>query len=68
MAASDKHKCAISDCSRKIARTMLMCKPHWAQVPKPLQNRVWTTYRFNGVLSEEYWEAREAAIHSVEVS
>jgi len=60
------HECAISDCNKTVPRTMLMCKQHWYMVPKELRDQVWHTYRTAGVLSDEYWEAREAAIHSVE--
>lgn len=63
-----KYVCAISDCEKVIPRTRLMCKRHWFQVPISLRNAVWDTYRRCGVLSEEYWEAREAAIHAVEVA
>lgn len=49
---------------------MLMCKPHWFQVPRELRDRVWSTYRAyrsdDGSLLD-YVEARDAAIHAVEV-
>ena len=28
-----------------VEREMLMCKPHWLKVPKPIQLDVWDTYR-----------------------
>lgn len=57
-------------CEKSISRTMLMCKPHWFQVPRELRDRVWSTYRAyrsdDGSLLD-YVEARDAAIHAVEV-
>jgi hypothetical protein len=60
--------CPISDCNKGIPRTRLMCKPHWYRVPKEIRDRVWDTYRNDGVFSEAYMEARDAAIHAVEVA
>lgn len=39
-----------------------MCRPHWYSVPKLLRDEVWDSYRRDGVLSERYLEARDAAI------
>lgn len=60
--------CAVSDCDKTIPRSMLMCRSHWFSVPKVLRDQVWDTYHRNGVLSDKYWDAREAAIHSVEIT
>lgn len=42
-----------------------MCGWHWKRVPEELRKRVWRTFKHDGVLSEEYQEARDAAIESV---
>jgi hypothetical protein len=57
--------CAVPKCGREIAPHLLMCRWHWFAVPKPLRDEVWRTYREEGVTSENYWEARDAAIGSV---
>jgi hypothetical protein len=59
-----RHECAVDGCGELISRQLLMCAPHWRQVPKPLQNRVYNTWRGGG--AAEYLAAREAAIDSVE--
>ena len=39
------HPCPVSGCSRNVAAHMLMCRPHWYQVPLPLRNAVWAAWR-----------------------
>lgn len=46
----------------------LMCKPHWYSVPKQLRDELWDAYRNQGVLSEEYGEARDKCIQVAEES
>ena len=43
-----------------------MCRAHWYKVPKELRDAVWKAYNGPGVLSEEYGEARSAAIAAAE--
>lgn len=66
MVMADLRECPIEGCTEKHTRTKLMCRLHWYEVPKELRDRVWSTYRNEGVFSEEYQEARDAAIASVE--
>lgn len=60
-------ECPIEGCPTKHPTKMLMCKPHWYSVPAELRQKVWATYdRGRGILTEEYSEARDAAIHAAE--
>lgn len=43
-----------------------MCLHHWRTVPAPLRSEVWRTYRDLGILSDEYHDARDAAIAAAE--
>lgn len=40
-----KHRCHALGCVRPCRPEHLMCRAHWARVPKPLQAAVWATYR-----------------------
>jgi len=68
---TELHVCAVEGCGEVIPMGMLMCRPHWYQVPKALRDRVWETWnavRRGGVKGETwpaYEEARDAAIASV---
>lgn len=48
---------------------MLMCKPHWLMVPKPLRRLVWQLYRAGQEIRKdptaEYLEAAGRAIDAV---
>ena len=37
--------CCVPKCKSTIANTMLMCKPHWFQVSKPVRNQIWKFYK-----------------------
>lgn len=37
--------CPITGCSEQIDPSRLMCRQHWYQVPKPLRNHIWSTWR-----------------------
>ncbi len=54
------HTCYWTGCERSIPGAMLMCRPHWFSVPKPLRDRVWENYRsgqeVDGELSNGYVE------------
>ena len=39
------HHCAALDCAAKIPRKMLMCKPHWYALPKPMRDAIWSNYQ-----------------------
>jgi hypothetical protein len=57
--------CPVPGCATQHKRSLLMCGWHWKLVPKHLRDAVWRTYKQDGVFSEEYLEARDAAIESV---
>lgn len=59
------HRCAIPRCPEKIGPALLMCRDHWYEVPKDLRDEVWAQYRAEGVWSERYMAARDAAIESI---
>lgn len=62
------HDCPIDGCDKSVPSHILMCKKHWSQVPRDLQREVYRTYaRGMGVASEEYAEARSAAVAEVEL-
>ncbi len=39
------HRCRIPGCRTRVGADRLMCRPHWHQVPKPLRDRIWVTWR-----------------------
>lgn len=59
------NECPVDGCSTRHPTDMLMCKRHWWTVPQALRDAVWRTYREEGVFSEAYMAARDAAIASV---
>lgn len=38
------HVCHVCQCEAKVPPRMLMCRRHWAQVPKELQDAVYATF------------------------
>lgn len=38
------HTCHARGCATRVPPEMLMCKPHWAKVPLPIQRAVWRAY------------------------
>lgn len=57
-------KCEAPDCGRMISHDLLMCGPHWRQVPDEIQREVYTTWgavRRKGV-SRATWIPYLAAI------
>jgi hypothetical protein len=62
------HQCPIDGCDVQVPPHLLMCRSHWRRVPKELQRRVYDTYaNGTGLMTEEYEEARSAAIAAVEM-
>lgn len=63
--------CPITSCRAQIRANHLMCYPHWKLVPRPLQMRVYATYKRGqenqgiGAASPEYVEAMAEAIRLV---
>lgn len=37
------HKCAADGCKREISLAYLMCRKHWAKVPRKLQKAIYRT-------------------------
>ena len=61
-----QRECPIDGCTRTHPNNRLMCKMHWYMVPKGLRDELWDAYRQQGVLSEEYGEARDKCIAAAE--
>lgn len=57
--------CPVTGCSTRIPRHLFMCGKHWRRVPPQLQEAILDTYRA-GVVTQEYLDARRAAIAAVE--
>jgi hypothetical protein len=38
------HECPAMGCTRAVSLSMLMCRPHWYMVPKPLRDAVWAAW------------------------
>jgi hypothetical protein len=38
------HECPAEGCTRTVNVSMLLCRPHWFMVPRPLRNAVWVTW------------------------
>jgi hypothetical protein len=60
--SKEMHPCAVPTCERRCSLDYLMCRPHWASVPKGLQNQIWNTWQVD---PEGYDEAVEAALAHV---
>lgn len=58
----DSHECPKNGCDRRVPFHMLACRAHWYQVPKPIRDAVWRTYRDPGMGSPEHGAAIRAAI------
>lgn len=58
------HTCHWPGCTRQVPPAMWGCKTHWFKLPKPLRDRVWSTYRPGQeetmTPSQAYLEAAEA--------
>lgn len=54
------HECPKDGCSRRVSRSQLACKAHWAWVSPPVQREVYAAYRSGDV--GRHVAAMEAAI------
>lgn len=65
-----EHSCAATGCRAQIPLKLLMCRPHWAQVPRALKRAVWDSYRpgqeLEGEIGANYLRAMMAAIAAVD--
>jgi hypothetical protein len=60
------HICPGPACTVHVADHMLMCRPHWYQVPRMLRSAVWAAWDGGyGAGSDEHMEAMRAAIESL---
>jgi hypothetical protein len=60
------HKCPGPGCTARVADHMLMCRPHWYQVPRALRNDVWAAWDNGmGAGTIEHTEAITAAIDAL---
>ena len=63
------HECHAIGCKVAVPPKMLMCLRHWRMVPRPLQQRVWETYRPGQEAtkdpSQEYMTEHLAAVAAV---
>ncbi|MEI6417478.1 MAG: hypothetical protein WCO82_00275 [Sphingomonadales bacterium] len=37
--------CAAPGCDQQAKPGQLMCRPHWFQVPKPIRDAIWSTWK-----------------------
>jgi len=57
------HLCPAAGCHRHVSPDRLMCRPHWYQVPRPLRDAVWATWRCGaGTGTPEHTDAILAAV------
>lgn len=60
------HRCPIEGCTHQLPTHILMCKPHWAMVPKHVQQRVYKAWNGGAVQNiQDYLTAKNEAINSV---
>lgn len=63
------HTCHATGCQIEVPPAMLMCRPHWAKVPKPLQRQVWANYQPGQEITKtptrDYLGAARNAINAV---
>ena len=77
-AGEGDHACPADECHQRLARHILMCRPHWRMVPKVIQRDVNGTWRKAARLAKEpmgdservqavrdYLTARRAAVDFV---
>lgn len=64
-----RHVCHARGCDRAVSPAMLMCRKHWAAVPKNLKNQVYKHYRLgqelDKVVTRDYLAAAKEAIDFV---
>jgi hypothetical protein len=61
------HQCPVGGCRTQVRADRLMCVPHWRQVPKPLRDAVWATWRSGaGAGSEAHQAACDAAVAALD--
>ncbi|HVB43035.1 MAG TPA: hypothetical protein VNF47_10070 [Streptosporangiaceae bacterium] len=57
------HLCPVPGCRQPVSPARFMCRPHWYQLPRPIRDTVWATWRSgNGTGTPEHTTALLAAI------
>ena len=60
------HECPANGCPQHVRIGMLMCRPHWYMVPRPLRDAVWAAWDDGyGAETPEHRQAIHAAIRAV---
>lgn len=60
------HRCPANGCTRNVSPAMLMCRPHWYMVPRPLRDAVWSAWDNGlGAGTAAHREAILAAVEAV---
>lgn len=66
------HLCHAKRCKTAVPEAMLMCRRHWAMVPKWLQRKVWAVYvpgqEITKTPTGEYLEVAQEAIDYVDAA
>lgn len=58
---TDVRTCRIQGCETQHARNLFCCRSHWYALPKQMRDAIWSAYRNQGVMSDEYLQAAENA-------
>jgi hypothetical protein len=65
------HTCHAPGCTVEVPPKLFMCSVHWFMLPKPMRDRIWTTYRPGQEIdkkpSKEYVEAARVAKRHIAV-
>jgi hypothetical protein len=55
------HKCPVGGCFKQLPAHILLCRMHWARVPRALQRSVYAAWN-NGHPQPGYFDIRDEAI------
>lgn len=61
----NSHVCPVAGCTRLLPWSILMCRQHWALVPRPLQRQVYRAWN-DGTPAPDYLAVRQAAVDAVD--
>lgn len=56
------NKCPHPKCQKLKPFNRYACYEHWMALPKPIQNKIWDSFRSDGALSPKWLEADKEAI------
>jgi len=57
----DTHKCALPTCDRQIARSYLMCVPHWRLLDHATADTLWFAWRASAIAHSPMLSLRNSA-------